>query len=132
MTMKMRVRTACACYAGWLLTLHATVAVAQENASPPLTQGSDMVEVPGVGRVILVFLIVAALAVGAVFMLRRVLPRLPGGYAPDSRIRIVARAMPASGVRVHLLQVDEQRVLLAEQRGTLSMIVLPGKESPGP
>ena len=127
----MRWSTAGMSCAGTLLALHATFAIAQDNASPPrLTQGSDVVQVPGAGRVVLVFLIVAALAVGAAFVLRRVLPRLPGGYAQDSRIKLVARSTPTPGMRVHLLQVDEQRVLLAEHRGTLSMVVLPTDGKP--
>lgn len=128
--MQQRVRGAAA---GLLVALLAFSSQAQETAPPRLTQGTDAIEVPGAGRVAVVFLFAAALAVGAAFVVRRMLPKWSGGLMTDGSIEVVGRIAPANGVRVHLLQVDGQRVLLAENRSALALVVLQdAKESTVP
>lgn len=107
---------------GAVLLWHAALARGAENA--PLTQGQDIVAVPGIGRVIVVFLLVAALAVAAAVVLRRVLPRLTGVTIGGNTLRILERTNLSPATRIHLVQVDGERLLVAENRHALAVVVL--------
>lgn len=97
---------------------------AQETVpSAPLT-GSDVIALPGIGRVILVFLLVAALAVGIVATLRRVLPKFNGAPVSSGSLRVLNRVNLGSGLRVYTLQIENETVLLAEGRSGLALTPL--------
>jgi flagellar biogenesis protein FliO len=88
----------------------------------------EVISGPDIGRVVAVFTVVAALAVVAGLALRKVLPKFTGVPLAGSAVRIVERANLGPGTRVHLLQVEGERVLVAESRSGLAITVL-GKSS---
>lgn len=98
-------------------------AMAQETTST-LAQGRDIVELPGMGRVILVFLLVAGLAVGAAYALRRYSPNFARGLVQQGPLRVLDRANLNPGLRVHLIEIEGERLLIAESRTGLSMLQL--------
>jgi flagellar biogenesis protein FliO len=89
-----------------------------------LTQGSDGLSFPSVARIALGFVVSAALALGIALVLRHVLPKLGGRTATSSRLRLLDRIHLSSTVRAHLLEVEGERVLVAENRGAITMVVL--------
>jgi len=101
-----------------------TLARAQQSLPTPLTQGDDAVALPGVGRVILAFLLVAGLAVFVVAVLRRVLPRFNALPAASGKLRVLNRMNLGGGLRVYAVQYEEQIVLLAEGRHGLALTPL--------
>lgn len=112
---------------GCALLVHASLTLAADNA--PLTQGDDVVTVTGIVRVIVAFIVVAALGIAAIAVLRRFLPRLSGAPLAGSALRVMERASLGPATRVHLVQVDGERILVAESRSALAMVVL-GRTSP--
>jgi flagellar biogenesis protein FliO len=98
------------------------LASAAEHA--PLTGGQDIIQAPGIGRVVAAFVIVAALAVVAVVALRRVLPKMTGVPLSGTALRILDRANLGPGTRVHLVQVEDEKVLIAESRSGVTIAVL--------
>ncbi len=115
---------------GTALAAYAGISFAAESA--PLTLGDDVVTAAGVFRVIIAFAIVAALGVAAIVMLRRFLPRLSGAPLAGGALRVVERASLGPATRVHLVQVDGERILVAESRTALSMVVLGRTSSHSP
>jgi len=97
-----------------------------------LTAGADVLTFPSVGRIVLSFAIVALLAVGITVVLRYVLPKLNRPAAASSRLRVLDRIQVSAAVRLHMVEVDGDRVLVAEQRGVTSMLVLPTYPKPDP
>jgi flagellar biogenesis protein FliO len=114
---------------GVALLSHAGLLLAAESA--PLTQGDDVITAAGVIRVVIVFAIVAALGVAVILGLRRVLPRVSGAALGGGALRIVERTNLGPATRVHLVQVDGERLLVAESRTSLAMVVL-GRTAPQP
>lgn len=104
----------------------AVIATTVAQDSPPtLAQGRDIVEMPSMGRVIFVFLLIAGLAVGAAYALRRYSPNFARGLMQQQGpIRVIDRATLNAGLRVHLVEVDGERLLIAENRTGLSMMQL--------
>lgn len=102
-------------------------ALAAESAAPvrTLTQGDDVLSFPSFGRILLAFIVAAALAIGIAVALKQVLPRLGKGIAVSSRLKAVDRIHLSSAVRVHLVEVDNERVVIAENRGAITIAVLP-------
>jgi flagellar biogenesis protein FliO len=103
------------------------LAVASASAQEPaiaMAQGRDIVELPGIGRVILVFLIVAGMAVGAAFALRRFSPNFARGLSQGGPLRVIDRSSLNAGLRVHLIEVDGERILVAENRASVSLLQL--------
>jgi flagellar biogenesis protein FliO len=115
------VRTFRACVVIGLCSI-ARLASAAEQA--PLTGGQDIIQAPGIGRVAAAFVIVAALAVVAVVALRRVLPKMTGVPLSGKALRILDRANLGPGTRVHLVQVEDAKVLVAESRSGVTIAVL--------
>lgn len=111
--------------AGLCLT---AIAQAQEAVpSAPLT-GNDVIALPGMGRVMLVFLLVAALAVAIVAALRHVLPRFSGAPVTSGSLRVLNRVNLGAGLRVYTLQIDNETVLLAEGRSGVALTPLRNPE----
>lgn len=111
------------------VALVATAAAAQE--STPLAQGQDIVQMPSMWRVLFVFLLVAGLAVGAAHALRRYSPNFARNVAQQGSLRVIDRATVNAGLRVHLLEADGTRILIAEHRAGISMLQLPGMANAG-
>jgi flagellar biogenesis protein FliO len=103
----------------------ALVATALARESTPLAQGQDIVQLPSLWRVILVFLLIAGLAVAAAYGLRRFSPNFARGIAQQGALRVIERAQLNAGLRVHLVEADGLRILIAEHRAGISMLQLP-------
>jgi hypothetical protein len=86
---------------------------------------------PGYGRVLLVFVLVAALAWGATWLLRRYGARLPtaatGGSVP---IHHLARRGLGGGVACHLVETQGRQVLITVTRSGVSTLLLGDSPSP--
>lgn len=113
--------------AGLALCYPMLLANAAEQA--PLSQAQDVIAVPGIGRVVAAFVIVAALAIAAAVALRRVLPKFTGVPLAGSAVRVLERTNLGPGTRIHLVQVEGEKVLVAENRTGLAIAVL-GKTGP--
>lgn len=111
-----------------MLTLATTLGVAamaqDVGALSGLTRPENALALPSVGRILGVLMLMIALAVGALYAIRRWKPQLDSRLATGRSIKVIERTL-VGGVRVYLLQVDDQRVLLSEHRGRTSMISLP-------
>ena len=105
------------------LALCSWAAGAQE-AQQQLTQGQDVIGTGGIIRVLIAFVVVAGLAVAAVFVLKRALPKLGGPLAAGGELRVLERASVSPGLRVHVVQYRNQKILLAESRSALSVVTL--------
>ncbi len=112
----------------WLLavTLHCS-AFAHAADRAPLTQGQDLVTAPSVGRVVLVFVIISAIAVALIVALRRYLPQFGGPMTGAGQIRVIDRAALLGGARVHLVEIGEQKLVVAESRNGIAITLLSGK-----
>lgn len=112
---------------GCLVCLHANmVFAAEQEPRLPLAQGNDVVALPGVGRVIVVFLLITGLAVAAVYILRRYSPGFVTGLKRQGPLQVLDRAVLNPGLRVHLVESEGERVLIAESRSGIAMLSLRG------
>ena len=89
---------------------------------------------PGYGRVLIVFLLVAGLAWGATWLLRRYGAKLPtalaGGATP---IRHLAKHSVGGGVTCHLVETQGRQVLITVTRhGVDSLLLGAAPPMPGP
>ena len=105
-----------------------TLANAQQALPQPLTQGQDAITFPGIWRIVIVFVAMAALAVGIAAVLRRVLPRFNALPAASGGLRLLNRMSLGGGVRIHVVQYEDATVLLAEGRHGLALTVLNKKQ----
>jgi hypothetical protein len=98
-----------------------------------LATGGDLTQLglPGVGRVLFVFLLTALLAAGVSYALRRWLPALRKRQSMGEGVRTLARSTVSRALTVHLVDVDGVRVLIAETRTGVGMTVLPAGATPG-
>lgn len=104
----------------------AEIALAQSGAAPPpLTQGDEVLQMPSLGRILFGFTVAVGLAFAIVYGLRRYLPRVAGQVSPSGGLRVLERIQLQRTTRIHLLQVESVKVLVAENRDGLSMVVLP-------
>jgi len=85
----------------------------------------EQVGTPGFGRVLVVFLLVAALAWGASWMLRRYgITFRSGGIAGTTPIRHLARNALPGGVACHLVETQGRQVLITVSRSGISSLLL--------
>ena len=86
---------------------------------------ADGSSTPAFGRVIVVFLLLAALAWGAAWLLRRYGPRwriaAVGGAGP---IQSLARSTLPGGIACHLVEAQGSRVLITVTRHGVSSLLL--------
>ena len=115
--------------AGAVIGLCSIAALASAAEQAPLTGGRDIIQAPGIGRVVAAFVIVAALAVAAVVTLRRVLPKMTGVPVSGKALRILDRANLGPATRLHLVEVEGEKVLVAESRSGVTIAVLGKAES---
>ena len=94
--------------------------------SQPLIAHGDPVVLPGVGRILLAFVLTVAVAVGAIYALRRFLAKLPGyretANSPSSNVRV--HTTLHRGLRLHVVEVQGRTVLLAEGKNGMAMTVI--------
>lgn len=112
------------CTGGVILMSFAAGAASAAEPAAALAQGRDIVELPSVGRVIFVFLIVAGLAVGAAFALRRYSPKFASGLSQSGSLRVLERSSLNAGLRVHLIEIEGERIVVAENRSGVSLLQL--------
>lgn len=103
------------------------------SAAERLTQGEEVVTGAGIGRVALGFILVAGLAVAVVVGLKRYLLRFGGVSAGGNQLRMLARIAPGGTLRLHLVEVESEKVLVAESRNGVALVVLPaGRQTQPP
>jgi flagellar biogenesis protein FliO len=90
-----------------------------------LGDGLSDLAIPGIGRVVLGFLITAGLAIGAAYAIRRFWPGLHTRGVVGKRVRALGHAAVSRSLTVHLVEVDGARVVIAEGRAGVSVTTLP-------
>jgi flagellar biogenesis protein FliO len=114
-----------------VLALPSAVLAQVEPGPLRLAQDADLIQGPSLVRVVLVLLFAIAIAVAVIAVLRKFMLRLPSGTGSVEQIRIISRATPAAGLRLHVIDVLGQRVLITESRAGLATVVL-GSSVSGP
>jgi flagellar biogenesis protein FliO len=86
----------------------------------------DPIALPGLGRVVFAFVLVVALAVGAVLALRRFGPQLGRGslFAAAGSMRVLERLQLSRDLSVHLVQTERGQVLITAHRHTIAVVRL--------
>jgi hypothetical protein len=86
----------------------------------------DPIALPGLGRVVLAFLLVAGLAVVAVLALRRFGPRLGRGslFTAGGRMHVLERLQLAGDLYVHLVQTERGKILITAHRHSIAIVRL--------
>lgn len=87
-------------------------------------QRSDL-GVPGVGRIVLVFIVTVAVGVGAIVLLRRMPRKFLRRESASGAIQVLDRADLGASLRVQLVQVEGRRIVIAEGKGGVGLAVLP-------
>jgi len=94
------------------------------------------VPLPGAGKIILVFICVAALAVGMAAILRRWSPRLLAKLQLPSGIEVtvLGRQRLEPGVSLHVVSIAGERLAIVTSRSGVAMqpLLVGGKEPSGP
>jgi hypothetical protein len=94
---------------------------------------SGFVEGPGIGRVLLAFVLVAALAWGATWVLKRYGSRsgsaAAGGATP---IRHLSRGALPGGIACHVVEAQGRQVLITVTRHGVTSLVLGDAVAPSP
>ena len=80
---------------------------------------------PSAARVVTAVVVTLALAAGTLVLVKRYLPKYAGrvGYAGNV-IKVVAHSSISRSLRVHVIEVDTNRVLIVEGRGGIGLTVL--------
>lgn len=115
-------------YAGFVVAAACLLASQSGVASPQpvraLIPYSDPVALPGVGRVLIGFVLTVVVGVVAVYALRRWLPRFGGHTQLAGNLRVVGRANVHNGLRLHVVEVAGRTVLVAEGKSGIAMTLL--------
>jgi hypothetical protein len=94
---------------------------------------------PAYGRVLIAFLLVAALAWGSVWLMRRYGLRVPlgalgagtgTGTGTGTQVRHLARSTLPGGIACHVIETQGQQVLITVTRNGVSSLVLGAAPSP--
>ena len=123
---------AVAAAAAWLaVSSCAWSAPTAPDAPPPMAHlglATQPVPLPGVGQIILVFICVAALAVGVATVLRRYGPGLgllPGLQPPSGVVvTVLARQRLEPGVSLHIVNVAGERLAIVTSRSGVAVHTL--------
>jgi hypothetical protein len=103
----------------------ATAATEGETKLRGLGLQSSDVGMPGFGRVLAAFVLVAALAWGATWLLRRYGYRLPAAVAGGAHpIRHLARQTLPGGVACHVIETQGRQVLITVTRSGVASLDL--------
>lgn len=111
---------------GWLAAPLAFAADTEKLRNFGLAESKT--ETPGLGRVLIAFLLVAALAWASVWLLRRYgfrgSPVAGGTAAAGTQIRNVARSALPGGVVCHVVETQGRQVLITVTRHGVASVVL--------
>lgn len=110
-------------YGALAVNVPAIVLASNVTAVQGLVRDNHAVELPGIGRVVLSFLLVVAIGVGILVAIRRYQPRFAQHLSGAGSIRVLDRSRIGQ-VRVYLLAVDGHKVLLTEHRNSASTLLL--------
>jgi len=120
---------------GLALLSWSRIAPAQQVTSA-LGMSDDPIALPGFGRIVLAFVVVAALAVAAVLALRRFGPQLgrgswfgsgfASGFASRGSLRVLERLQLSRELTVHLVQTERGKVLITAHRHSIAVVALDG------
>lgn len=111
-----------------------------QQAADALPLVTHPIALPGVGRVVFAFVLVAGLAVGTALALRRFGPKLmPGALfagagallAGTRHLRVLERLRLSADLQVHLLQTEHGQVLITAHRHSIAVVVLDSAARPG-
>jgi len=91
----------------------------------PLIAHPDPVVLPGIGRVLLGFVITVAVGVAVVYALRRWLPRLAIKGAAQNQIGLTTQCTVRNGMRFHVVTVADQTILVVEGKTGVAMTIVP-------
>jgi hypothetical protein len=127
--MRMFRRYACLTFASAWFSPGLALAVEGAKTTDEKLRGRGLagsnVAAPGLGRVLLTFLLVAALAWGASWLLRRYGARFrPGVIGGTVPIRQLARNTLPGGVACHLIEAQGREVLITVSRHGVSSLLL--------
>ena len=113
-----------------LLWLWSAAAVAQA-APARLTQGDEALSFPSVVRVLVAFLFTAGLAVGVAYAVRRWMPAFRSTLlrGQPQRLQVVERIQLSAATRLHLVDIDDNKVLIAESRNGVALTLLPARKT---
>jgi hypothetical protein len=92
-----------------------------------LTGNTENIGTPGIGRIVVAFVVTLAVGGALVWLLRRVLPFLPkwgGARVVGSAMRVKASQAIHPALRLHLIEVNGSTVLVAEGRSGISVTVM--------
>jgi len=130
-----------AVHALWAVIAWLAPAPALARAADPVTGATDKLQgfglaesaavAPALGRVIIVFVLIAALAWGLVWLLRRYGFRgaaIAGGAATP--VRHLARSMLPGGIACHVVEAQGRQVLITVTRHGVTALILGDAASP--
>jgi hypothetical protein len=127
-------RGAAAALSGLLVLPGLACAALNDPTAPKARFGTSVDELgfPSLGRVVVVFVLVVALAVATVVVLRRFWPALLQRKTNASGIRTLDRASLSATLTVHVVEVEGVKMLIAEGRNGIAMTPLPPTSSSPP
>jgi hypothetical protein len=95
-----------------------------------LQQHPDL-PLPSATRVVMAVIVTLALAAGTLALVKRYLPKYAGRMDYSGNvIKVLARSSMSRTLRVHVIEVDNNRVLIVEGRGGVELAVLPQHQPP--
>ena len=113
-------------------TTSAPTAVEETADSPPPTRLSDLLRgskdsdggstPPAMWKMLAYMLVIVVLGVGAIVVVRKVLPRIGAAMPSGKRISTIETAHLGPRKTVHLLQVGTRKILVGGTREGLSML----------
>ncbi len=113
-----------------VVTGYAAVAADATQHISGLQQHPDL-PLPSATRVVVAVMVTLALAAGTLVLVKRYLPKYARhvDYAGNV-IKVLARSSISRTLRVHVIEVDNNRVLIVEGRGGVELTVLPQHQPP--
>jgi hypothetical protein len=106
----------------------ANIGCAQAQSSqPPLTGNFDP-GVPGVGKIVLAFLLTLAIGLALIFALRRALPliaKLTRKPTVGPTPQVLASCNVHAGLKLHLIEINDATLVVAEGRNGIAITPLP-------
>jgi hypothetical protein len=106
------------------------IAAADGSLTGNLLPESDPVSMPSIARVVAGFIFTAVIAVGAVYALKRFLPRLSGKALESTAThKVTARVVIHSGLQIHVVDIPGYQVIVAEGKGAISLTAVPKANS---
>jgi hypothetical protein len=123
----LRRRVAAAALSGLLVLPGLACAALADPAAPKARFGTSVDELgfPSLGRIVFVFVLIAALAVATVVVLRRFWPALLRRKNSASGIRPLDRTSISATLTVHVVEVEGVKMLIAEGSRGIAVVPLP-------